>query len=364
MHVSAILKGPTRHWAICTYCAMVFWCWPALLSAATIHGVVSDATGAKVTGASISLLSGGKVIASAVSGADGSFQVVTGANGRFFLVVSAHSFRQLQTPDFYAGRLDAIERNVVLEPAWVRESIVVTATGTPTPQPQTSAATTVLGPIELARRVDLVSALRLMPGVTVVQTGQLGAQASLFVRGGDSDNNKVLIDGADAGDLGGRFDFGPLSTTAIESAEVYRGPDSDLYGADAESGVMNLTAPHGTTSFPSLILEGDGGSFSTSHEDAELAGAHGKYDYLGAYSWLETANDLPMDEYHVETVAANLGFQPSANTQVRGTAHYGVDATWGAQHMGFPWRGGQRDAEGPGHLPERVDCEPDDGEPA
>ena len=327
MYLSAILKGRARQWATCVCCAMAFLCSAALLSAATIHGVVSDATGGKVTGASISLINGGKVIGSAVSGADGSFEVVTGANGRFFLVVTAHSFRQLQTPDFYAGRLDSLERNVVLEPAWVRESIVVTATGTPTPQPQTSAATTVLGPLELAQRVDLVSPLRLMPGAFMVEDGQRGAQASLFVRGGDSDNNKVLIDGVDAGDLGGRFDFGDFTTTGIESAEVYRGPDSDLYGADAESGVVALTTPHGTTSFPSLILEGDGGSFSTSHEDAELAGARGKYDYLGAYSWLQTANDLPMDEFHVETVAANLGFQPSANTQVRGTAHYGVDAT-------------------------------------
>ena len=134
----------------------------------------------------------------------------------------------MQTPDFYAGQFDSVERNVVLEPAWVRESIVVTATGTPTPQPQTSAATTVLGPLDLALRSDLTSALRLMPGTSVVQSGQLGAQTSLFVRGGDSDDNKILLDGVDAGDLGNQFDFGPLSTTAIESAEVYRGPDSNL----------------------------------------------------------------------------------------------------------------------------------------
>ena len=96
--------------------------------------------------------SNGQVIASAVSTADGSFQIPTGSSGRFFLVVSAKSFRQLQTPDFYAGQFDSIERNVVLEPDWVRESIVVTATGTPTPQPQTSSATTVLGPLDLALR--------------------------------------------------------------------------------------------------------------------------------------------------------------------------------------------------------------------
>ncbi len=306
--------------------------------AASIRGIVTDATGAKVTGASVSLFDNGTVLASAVSSSDGSFQILTGASGRFFLIVSAKSFRELQTPDFYAGQFDSIERDIVLEPAWVRESIVVTATGTPTPQPQTSSATTVLGPLDLALRDNLVNVLRLMPGTFVVQTGQRGAQSSLFVRGGDSDDNKILLDGVDAGDLGGRFDFGPLSTTAIESAETYRGPDSNLYGADAESGVVRLTTPHGTTSFPSLLFQADAGNLSTSREQLELAGAHRQLDYLGAFSWLQTANDLPLDEYHVATSAANVGWALNAKTQIRGTLHYGVDATgvpntWDFHHV-------------------------------
>ncbi len=295
--------------------------------AASIRGVVTDRSGAKVTGANVSLLSNGKVVAAAVSTADGSFEILTGGSGRFFLVVSAKSFRQLQTPDFYAGQLDSIERNVVLEPEWVRESIVVTANGTPTPQSQTSAATSVLEPMDLALRDDLVSALRLMPGTVVVQEGQRGAQTSLFVRGGNSDANKILIDGVSAGDMGGRFDFGPLSTTAVESAEVYRGPNSNLYGADADSGVVSLTTQHGTTNFPSLLFEGDAGNLNTSREQLEVAGAHNKIDYLGAFSWLQTANDLPMDEYHVAATTANIGWQPSGNTQIRATLHYGVSAT-------------------------------------
>jgi iron complex outermembrane receptor protein/vitamin B12 transporter len=299
----------------------------ALCLAASIRGVVTDATGAKVTGASISLFSNKTVIATTASTADGSFQILTGASGRFFLVVSAKSFRQLQTPDFYAGQFDSIERDVVLEPAWVHESIVVTATGTPTPQPQTSAATTVLGPLDLALRDDLVSALRLMTGAFVVRAGQLGAQSSLFVRGGDSDDNKVLLDGVDAGDLGSQFDFGSLSTTAVESAEVYRGPDSSLYGAGADSSVVSLTTPHGTTSFPSFLFQGSAGNLLTSREELELAGAHKKLDYLGAFSWLQTANDLPMDEYHVATSAANLGWALNGSTQIRATLHNGVDAT-------------------------------------
>ncbi|MFY9852401.1 MAG: TonB-dependent receptor [Terracidiphilus sp.] len=300
---------------------------PVICLAASIRGVVTDASGAKVTGANVVLISGGKAVGAAVSTADGSFQILTGVQGRFFLLVSAKSFRQLETPSFYAGRLDSIERNVVLEPEWARESIVVTDTGTPTPQPQTSAATSVLSPLDLALRTDLVSALRLMPGTVVVQSGQLGAQTSLFIRGGNSDANKILFDGIDAGDMGNSFDFGPLAATAVERAEIFRGPDSSLYGAGAGSGVVSLTTPRGTTSFPSILFQGDAGSLDTSREELEVAGAYKTLDYLGAFSWLQTANDLPNDEYHVATTAANFGWQPSGGTQIRGTLHYGVDAT-------------------------------------
>ena len=307
--------------------AIILFLFASASQAASIRGIVTDATGAKVPGAVVSLVSNGTVVASAVSASDGSFELSAGNAGRFFLVVSAKSFRQLQTPDFYAGSFDSVERNLVMEPAWVRESIVVAATGVPTPQPETSAATTVLSPLDLGLRTDLVSALRLMPGAQVVQTGQLGAQTSLFVRGGASDDNKVLFDGVDAGDLGSQFDFGPLSTTAVESAEVYRGPDSSLYGAGADSSVVSLTTPRGTTSFPSLLFEGDAGSLSTSREQLQVAGARRKLDYLGAFSWLQTANDLPNDEYHVATTAANLGWALSSSTQLRATLHYGVSAT-------------------------------------
>jgi iron complex outermembrane receptor protein/vitamin B12 transporter len=348
MSVSAYLRARLSRALPCTFALLLLSAAVALCPAASIRGVVTDASGAKVTGANVVLVTNGKPVASTVSGADGSFQILTGIEGRFFLVVSATSFRQLETPGFYAGRLDAVERNVVLEPEWVRESIVVTATGTPTPQPQTSSATSVLGPLDLALRDDLVSALRLMPGTFVVQDGQLGAQTSLFIRGGDSDSNKIVLDGVNAGDLGGGFDFGPLSTTAVERAEIYRGPNSSLYGADAASGVVSLTTPHGTTSFPSILFQGDAGNFNTSREEMELAGAHNKLDYLGAFSWLQTANDLPMDEYHAATTAANVGWQPSGSTQIRATLHYGVDATgvpgtWDFYHISDDRKEGDQD---------------------
>jgi vitamin B12 transporter len=327
MSIASSLRGLRSRAFLRIFVVILLAACAAFCPAASIRGVVTDASGAKVMGATVNLLSNGKVIGTAVSTADGSFQILTGTSGRFFLVISAKSFRQIETPMFYAGPLDNIERDVVLEPEWARESIVVTATGTPTPQPQTSAATDVLGPLDLALRDDFVSTLRLMPGTFVVQTGQLGAQTSLFVRGGNSDSTKTMLDGVDAGDLGNQFDFGQLSTTSVERAEVYRGPNSNLYGAGAESGVLNFATEHGTTSFPSILFQGDAGNFQTMREELKVAGSHKKLDYLGAYSWLQTGNALPMDEYHLGTAAATVGWEPNGTTQIRGTLHYGVSGT-------------------------------------
>jgi vitamin B12 transporter len=295
--------------------------------AASVRGIVTDASGARVSGATVVLLQNGASVGTTVSAADGSYQILTGTQGRFFLLTSAKSFRQLETPVFYADRLDTVERNIVLEPEWVRESIVVTPTGTPTPQPQTSSATTVIGPTDIVLRTDFVNLLPLMPGANVMQIGQRGSQASLFIRGGNSDSNKVLLDGVSAGDLGGRFDFGTLPATAIERSEVYRGTGSSLYGAGAETGVVSMTTPRGTTDFPSLFLSADGGNFNTHHEEAMAAGAYKKLDYLGTYSWLQTSNALPNDEHHMGAAAGNLGWHLNGKIQIRGTGHYNVGST-------------------------------------
>ncbi len=139
MHFFAVLRaGLARRWSrtaghVFGAGSLAFFLAVAVSGAraAAIHGTVTDASGAKITGAKVALFSKGKVVANAVSTADGSFQLLTGGNGRYYLIVSSPGFRQLETPGFYASRLDSIERNLVLEPEWVRESIVVTATASP-----------------------------------------------------------------------------------------------------------------------------------------------------------------------------------------------------------------------------------------
>src|SRR5262249_7458449 len=82
-------------------------------------------------------------------------------------------------------------------------------------------------------------ALSAVPGLNVVQSGGPGGQTSVFIRGTNSNQVKVLIDGIDASDPStpnGAFDFAHLLTGYIAQIEVLRGPQSGLYGSDAIGG--------------------------------------------------------------------------------------------------------------------------------
>ena len=125
--------------------------------------------------------------------------------------------------------------------------VVVTATRTPTPQNAVPASVSVLDGTDLERRgIRTVSeALRDVAGLDVVQGGAYGGVTSLFVRGGESDYVKVLIDGVPVNDPGGAVDLADLTTDNVERIEIVRGPVSVLYGSDAVSGVVQVFTRRG-----------------------------------------------------------------------------------------------------------------------
>ncbi len=299
---------------------------PSTLRAVIVHGIVTDTLGAAVPNATVALVENGQSIANAKTAADGSYQLSTSDSGRFYVLVAGQSFRQLATQSFFAQSLQSFEQNVMLEPETVRQQIVVTATGTPQPQAQVSASVDLLRQSEFENQADLVDALRQVPGVMIAQQGQIGSLASVFVRGGNSAANKMLIDGVPAEDIGGGFDLGTVSTTGVSSIEANRGPNSVLYGSDAAAGVFNLSTPRGSTAFPSLLYEGDAGNFHTYRNQVQLGGTHRSLDYYGGFSRLNTSNDLPRDEVHNITSVANLGWAATPATQFRGTVRYTVAA--------------------------------------
>lgn len=287
------------------------------LQAVSVHGTVTDPLGRPIPGALVALVQGGQVVTSSRTNYDGTYELSTSGSGQFNVLAGGNTFRQLLSKTFYGGTFDAVEQNVVLEPEWVRQSIVVTATGTPQPEAQVSGSITTIAKSDFVNRADMVDPLRQVSGFDVVQTGQRGGVTSVFIRGGNSDANKVLLDGIPIEDIGGRFDLSGVSTTGIASAEAYRGPNSVLWGSDAAAGVIAFSTPRGTTPFPSFLYEGDAGNFGTYRNEAQLAGTLRKLDYYGAFADLQTQNSLPMDEHHNITEVANFGYQLSGATSIR-----------------------------------------------
>jgi iron complex outermembrane receptor protein/vitamin B12 transporter len=295
--------------------------------AVIVRGTVTDPLGAAVAGARVQLIQGPSVAAYAITGADGSFEIRSTAPGRFLLLTSAATFTPNIGQDFYGGRTDVVTRNVTLEIASVTSAVTVTATGIPTPIQQVSSPITLIPASALTTRVGIVDDLRQSPGLNAVQSGQYGAAASLFVRGGNSDNNKILVDGIPAEDIGGHFDYGTVSSTALAGVEIYHGPNSVLYGSDAGASVVSLSTPRGSSLRPVLNYSGDAGNFHTYRNEATLSGARNRLDYYGAFSRFDSSNALPMDRYHSVTSAANLGYNITANTQARFTIRNAVSGT-------------------------------------
>ena len=120
--------------------------------------------------------------------------------------------------------------------------IVVTATKVDSRIGNGIASVTVLDGDSLRRRgvYDVAEALREVPGVAIVRSGSFGAQTSLFLRGGESDYIRVLIDGVPMNDPGGSVDLASYTLDNVERIEVVRGPTSVLYGSDAVSGVIQI----------------------------------------------------------------------------------------------------------------------------
>jgi vitamin B12 transporter len=102
--------------------------------------------------------------------------------------------------------------------------------------------------IEREQRRTVPDALANVPGLNIVQTGGPGGQTSVFMRGTNANQVKVLIDGIDVSDPSNpnrSFDFGQLLTADIARIEVLRGPQSGLYGADAIGGVISIITKKG-----------------------------------------------------------------------------------------------------------------------
>ena len=331
------------------YCFLVL---PGLFAlgaqAATVRGTITDSLGAVIPKARVELTANQKVVASTTADGAGRYEFRNVAASRYRVQASAPSFDLTASQPFYVGEGANANIDMLLAIGVVSQAVTVTATGTPTPEAQIGASVTLLPVDDYADKLDVHEALRLVPGAQVTQTGQRGGLSELFVRGGNSDANKVLIDGILANNIGGAVDFGVLAATGINQIEVLRGPNGALYGSDALAGVVSMTTARGITPLPELTYSIDGGNFGTYRQEGILGGSYKQFDYFSDFSRFDTANDIPRSSFHNGTYAGNFGLTPKPNTELRATVRRLAAAAGEAnavQLFGIPDDAGQKDQQ-------------------
>jgi len=226
-------------------------------------------------------------------------------------------------PGFAARALDVVSSAEVLTLklaiATATETVVVTATRSPVPEDSAGAEVETLtrGQLTTMHPVAADDALRFLPGVVFGATGQRGALTSMFVRGGDSTYNKVIVDGVTINETGGFFDFGTLPLTEADRLEFVRGAQSTLYGSDAMTSVTQVWTRTGSTAIPELQFGADGGNFGTANGYAALAGARGRFDYALFGDQFNTNGQGINNAYSNSLEGANVGAALSDQVALR-----------------------------------------------
>lgn len=83
--------------------------------------------------------------------------------------------------------------------------------------------------------------LRLQPGIEVANNGGIGQNASIFMRGTNSDHVLVLIDGFKMNSsIKSGMNINKIPVNQIERIEIIRGSGAVMYGSDAVGGVINI----------------------------------------------------------------------------------------------------------------------------
>jgi vitamin B12 transporter len=177
--------------------------------------------------------------------------------------------------------------------------------------------------IQSRQAETVLEMLRDVPGVDVVQSGSRGNGTSIFIRGADSDQVLVLVDGVEVNSTTlGSFDFAHLTTENVERIEVLRGAGGTLYGSQAIGGVVNIITKKGDGP-PELTLSNGGGNGSTHREVAALRGTEGKLGYSLSVAHLQSDGFRRFnDDYENLATSARLDYKITEDASLKGIFHF------------------------------------------
>lgn len=170
------------------------------------------------------------------------------------------------------------------------ENIIVTGTRIPTQISESLSAVTLFqrADIERLQASDLFDLMSHVPGSSLVRNGGRGSSTSMSLRGNQSDHTLFLMDGVRIGSATtGGAALAAINLSTVQRIEIIRGPKSNLYGADAIGGVVNIITRK-TESSRVLNVEAGFGSNST-QDTTILLGANGdKYSLTTVVNRLYT----------------------------------------------------------------------------
>ncbi len=222
------------------------------------------------------------------------------------------------------------------------DELVVTATRSPVRLDQVGSSISVLtlSDIQRSQVSGATELLATTPGVTFSRNGGQGKTTSIYLRGAESDQTVVLIDGVklnDPSSTGGGFNAANLLVGDIARIEVLRGAQSTLWGGQAIGGVINTITRSPTKPFEGDV-SGEGGSHKTAYVRAGMGGVTEQLLWRAAAGYFTTdgvsAYALGKEDDGYRNVGASgrlrYNFTPSVSVDLRSVwskGHNEIDNT-------------------------------------
>ena len=208
--------------------------------------------------------------------------------------------------------------------------IVVTAGRAPEPIGSTGSAISVISgdTLTTSNPASLTDALRSVPGLMVTQAGGPAGATGVMLRGANTGQTLVLIDGVRVNDpsgAAGDFNFALVAPGTVDRVEVLRGPQSALYGSDAMGGVINIITKKGSGP-AQYSIRTEGGSYGTASTTASMSGSSGPWNYAVTGSGQHT-NGFSSYGYRIPAIEAKYpNLEKDGMDRIGGSARVGYDA--------------------------------------
>lgn len=272
----------------------------AAAQSAGLAGTVLDSLGAPVPDAVVRLEVAGTTVAEFHTTSDGRFEFAVDKSGDRRLVVTAAGFAQAIETVAPGNR----SVQITLQPAPFFEAVNVTSSRTDVPRADPTATMAVFSSADLltSGAVTLDDALKLVPGFTLFRrtssrvSNPTAQGITLRGLGGTgSSRSLVLADGVPLNDaFGGWVYWDKLPVVAIDRVEVLRGSGSDLYGADAVGGVVQILTLHPPRPSGRALIEG--GGLGTGRVSLFGGGRAHAWTYSAGGEWFSTAGYILVAE--------------------------------------------------------------------